>query len=635
MNSWHRWRWRLVLAMLLALAWGVFQPGLKGVFLLDDYQNLKTLERLEKPVSPQKLASVVFSNPSGDGGRGVAMLTFAAQHASWPGDPAAFKRVNLALHLLNGFLLYCFLNRLFALMRVSAPRRNGLALAATALWMLHPMQVSTVLYVVQRMAELSATFTLLGLLAYLAGRKAVMERPWRGYAVMTFGLGIFGSLAVLSKENGVLLLLYIWVLEFTLLRTLPSPPYWKTWKAAVLGLPLLAVGGYFAVRFSTWILPGYDLRDFTLGERLLTEARVLSDYLGLLLLPHPGAFGLFHDDYALSRSLLDPPWTLAAVALLSALLASAFYVRKRYPVYAFAVLWFFAGHLIESTVIPLELYFEHRNYLPSLGLFFAFAYAVDYLARERFNQRMRGPVIGFLAVWIVLLAAMSWNESRLWGNPVLQAVVWSKAHPDSIRAQLQLAAIKQALGDVRGAEEIYSAISRNEPGVYPSWLALGCLSPDVRLPLGEAAAEALRSARFSKLPFGGMERLVIAKENGTCGNIPAASVLGLFDALLENPNFTSRRHLYLVLKGRWLLADGQWAPALACFDEAYGLLPSVDVALMGASALVLAGQAEKAGRYVRMAREANVAGNRLSRMFYQKDIEQWEMLLHALQRLRP
>ena len=624
---------RFGLLLLLLLAFAVYFPGLHGGFLLDDFQNLKTLERIEQPVTLPELANIVFTNPSGDGGRGVAMFSFAVQHASWPDDPGAFKTVNVLIHLLNGFLIYCFLARLLALMRMSAPRREWLALAATALWMLHPMQVSTVLYVVQRMAELSATFTLLGLLAYLAGRQASMEQPWRGYIAMTLGLGVFGILAVLSKENGVLLLVYVWVMELTVLRNLPSPPYWKAWKAAVLGLPLLALGGYFAIRFSTWILPGYDLRDFTLGQRLLTEARALSDYLGLLLFPRSGAFGLFHDDYVLSRSLLDPPWTLGAVALLLFLLVSALYGRKRYPVYAFGVLWFFTGHLIESTVIPLELYFEHRNYLPSVGVFFVFVYGVDYLARERLGKRMGVFMAVFLMVWIAVQGVMTWSESRLWGNPFVQTVMWSMEHPNSMRAKLQLATMKQDLGDIRGAEEIYSAMTQNEPGLYPSWLALGCLSQDVRFPLTRATDE-LRSAHFSKLPFGGMEQMVIRKENGTCQNIPAASVLGLFDALLENPHFISRRRLYLVLKGRWLVADGQWGQALACFDAAYGLQHNVEVALLGVRTLVLAGHPEATGRYMQMAREANVVGNRFSRMAYEKDIEQWENLLNALQHRR-
>lgn len=624
---------KIALAMLLLLAFAAYFPGLQSGFILDDFQNLKTLERIEKPATFQQLGSVVLTNPSGEGGRSIAMFTFAAQYASWPDDPAAFKTVNLLIHLLNGFLLYCFLSRLLALMQVPAPRRSWLALSVAALWLLHPMQVSTVLYVVQRMTELSATFTLLGLLSYLAGRQAVIVRPKYGYMVMTFGLGAFGLLAALSKENGVLLLLYVWVLELTLLRSLPIPPYWKAWKA-LLALPVLALAGYFAVRFSTWILPGgYGLRDFTLGQRLLTEARALSEYLGLLLLPRLSAFGLFHDDYILSRSLIDPPGTVAAIMLLLFLFVSALYVRKRYPVYAFAVLWFFAGHLLESTMIPLELYFEHRNYLPSAGVFFALGYGVDYLARERLSKQMGGLLMAFLAVWVAILALMTWNESRLWGDPFTQTVMWSMNHPDSLRAKLQLAEMKQGMGDVRGAEDIYAEASRNEPGLYPSWLVLACSSRNISFPSG-VAVDALHSARFSKLPFGGMEQLVIGKENGTCANVSAATVLGLFDALLENPNFVSRRPQYSVLKGRWLAADRQWKAALASFDAAYHLRPNVEVALLGVKTLVLSGHPETAKRYLDMAHAANVGGNWFSRQSYQKDIEDWEKLLSGLQRER-
>lgn len=634
MNTLLRQRFVWVLPLLLLLAWGVYHPGMSGLFLLDDYQNLKTLDWGGADASPLKLASIVFSNPSGDSGRWVSMLTFVAQSASWPDDPAAFKTANLAIHLLNGLLLYSVFSSLLALMHVSAPRRDWVALGATALWLLHPMQVSTVLYVVQRMAELSATFTLLGLMAYLRGRRESLERPVRGYVFMSLGLGVCGALAFFSKENGVLLLLYVWVAELTVLRNLPPPPYWRVWKAVVLVLPLLAMGGYFGARFSTWILPGYDLRDFTLGERLLTEARALSDYLGLLLIPRSGAFGLFHDDYVVSHSLFDPPWTLGAVLVVLALLVSAFLGRKRWPVYAFAVLWFFAGHILESTVIPLELYFEHRNYLPSAGVFFALAYSVDYLAKERLGRKIGKTLEIFFLVFCGLLAFMTWSESRLWGNPIVQIITWANEHPNSLRAQLQLATMKRDLGDVKGAEEIYSALSRKEPAIFPLWAALICENSDVRIPAPGVMEEALRHAHFSKLPFGGMEQMVIAKEKGACEGVPESTVLGLFDALLDNPHFVTRRSLYLTLKGRWLTADRQWDGALAAFDAAYRLQPGVDVALMGASAAVLAGRLEDAERYVEMAKRASFEENRVFQPFRQKEIEKWDMLLMALKHLK-
>lgn len=620
------------LLVVLALAWLAYLPGLSGGFLLDDYQNLKTLERIEAPLTTQKLASVVLTNPSGEWGRGVAMFSFAVQYSSWPANPAAFKRVNLFIHLINGLLFYGLAVRLLVMAKVPLPRGRLIALMSSALWLLNPMQVSTVLYVVQRMTELSATFMLLGLLAYLAGRQMALQRPWRGYAAMTFGLAFFGILAVLSKENGALLPLFVLVLESTLLRDVSSPPYWRAWKWVMLGVPLLMGAGLLVAKFSSLVLAGYAQRDFTLGERLLTEARALMDYLGSLLLPRLGHFGVFHDDYAVSHSLFDPPQTMGAVLLILSLIISAFILRKRQPFYAFAVLWFFAGHLLESTVFPLELYFEHRNYFPSIGLFLGVAYGVDQVTRAQSSKWMRHFLVVFAIVWSVLLSFLTWNESKSWGDPMVQAFKWSIDSPNSMRANLQLADMKFQNGDVLGAEEIYTSLAVKEPGLTASQMALGCFGKEVPVPTLESAARALRSARFSKYPFGGMEQIVVLKENGGCRNLSPTTVLGLFDALLQNPNFASRQYQYLVMKGRYLAADKDWEKALASFDEAYALNPNVEVALLGVKTLALAGHPEKTGKYLERARKANER-NTLSRFTYEKDIEDWERQLKSMQQI--
>ena len=620
--------------LLLALTWIAYYPGLESGFLLDDYQNLKTLERIEAPATIQQLTSVVLTNPSGASGRGVAMLSFAAQYQSWPGEPAAFKRVNLLIHLFNGVLIFFLVARLLALIGVPAIRSYWIAIFACALWLLNPMQVSTVLYVVQRMTELSATFMLLGLLVYLRGRQQVLAHPKLGYAVMTGGLMFFWLLALLSKENGVLLPLFVLVLEFTLLQKLPSPPYWRAWKGIVLGAPIVLGLGVLLARFPGLVLHGYITRDFTLSERLLTEGRVLTDYLGLLLLPRPGGYGVFHDDYVISHSWGSPPWTMGAMFLVLSLVITAISFRKRWPVFAFAVLWFFTGHLLESTVLPLEIYFEHRNYFPAVGLFLGVAYGLDRLVYAQSSRWMRYMLVLFMFIWIGLQSLMTWNECKSWGDPLIQAFKWSIDHPDSMRANLQLAEMKFRNGDILGAEEIYTSLAKKEPGLTASQMALGCFGNEVPIPTVGSAAQVLRNAPFSKDTLSGMEHIVVLKEHGGCQRLPPETVLGLFDAILQNPNYAARRYSYLVLKGRYLTADKEWEGALGSFDDAYALNANVEVALLEVKTLVLAGIPEKAGKYLDRARQANKR-NALSRFTYEKDIEDWERIVKNQQRLLP
>jgi len=624
-----------ILLLLLALAWLVYRPGFTGVFLLDDFQNLKTLERIQQPVTVQGVTSVVFSNPSGDWGRGVAMLTFAAQHSSWPEDPAAFKQVNLLIHLLNALLLYGLAWCLAGMCGLAPARRRMAALFSCGMWLLHPMHVSTVLYAVQRMTELSATFLLAGLLAYLYGRQKAADRPWRGYLSMTCGLATGGLLAVFSKENGILLPLYVLALEATLLRDCASPPHFGKWKAIVLWLPLAIAGAYFATRYSSWILPGYAQRDYSPVERLLTEARVLADYLGLLLLPRAGAFGLFHDDYVISRSLLDPVETLGTVLLVAGLFLTAFLWMKRYPAYSLAMLWFFGGHLLESTVIPLELYFEHRNYFPSIGLAIAAGLSLGRLAGTGKWQNLPKWAGSAAAGWLMLLALMTWNESRLWGNPTLQAGVWARQHPGSERAQLQLAKARLAAGDFADAVGIYGKLAEAQPGAYAIWAHVYCLKPDAVPPVPyDVATVALGKARFSRLAFSGLEQIVVAKENGGCGPLPTPAVLGFIDALLDNPGYRTQYYHLLVLKGRLLVAGKDLREGLVCFDRAFALRGNVELALLSVRALAEAGRLEETAAYLARAREAN-RRNGIARHTYEKDIEDWENWLNSARVRRP
>jgi len=622
--------WPIVaLLTLLAFAWAIYHPGLSGIFLLDDYQNLKTLERINSPVTFQSLVGVVLSNPSGDTGRALAMLTFAAQYASWPDAPSAFKALNVLIHLTNAALLFILVLQLGALNRLPAPRSRLTALLATAAWLLHPMHVSTVLYAVQRMTMLSCFFTLAGLIGYLAGRKIVARRASLGYLVMSVSLAVGGGLGLLCKENAVLLPLYALILEFTLLRNVARPAHFMRWQCLFLGLPLALIVSFFAAKYSTWILPGYTLRDFSPTERLLTEARAVIKYLGLLLLPRAGEFGLFHDDFALSRSLFSPPSTFASLLALALLMVSAIRLVKRLPAYGFAVLVFLGGHLLESTFIPLELYFEHRNYFPAAGLLIGLSFCAQPLFDKPSAQVKEKLLRGLIVLWLVVLSATTWNESRLWGNPVLQAHIWAKQHPHSERAQLLLATNHLLAGNYDKSIEIYKALSDKQPATYIMWASMQCTlhGKIVEAPYAEALLS-LQHAGFSKLAFGAIEQIVNAKEDGNCPGLSTREAIGFLDALLANPNYLTRKPLWLIFKGRLLIAEGAFSEGLKYFDDASRLSPNVELALLSVKAAAQSGDLERAERYLHLARESNTL-NRISRFSYEQDIKDWQIWLDS------
>lgn len=228
--------------------------------------------------------------------------------------------------------------------------------------------------------------------------------------------------------------LYMLIIELTFFSRSQSPARARRVSLVLfmfaVVLPALA-GAVFLLSNPHWLASGYNARDFSLGERLLTETRVLWLYLRLIVLPAPGAYGLFHDDMAVSSGLLQPAGTLFAVLGVAGLVAVALWARKRLPVLSFGLLFFLVGHSLESTVLPLELVHEHRNYLPQYGILLAGLFYLVYpstsLKRERVGRVASG-------VFVVLLAAITAGRSIAWGDPFEHAMMEVAHHETSARA---------------------------------------------------------------------------------------------------------------------------------------------------------------------------------------------------------
>jgi len=182
-----------------------------------------------------------------------------------------------------------------------------------------------------------------------------------------------------------------------------------------------------------WLESGYAERDFTLIQRLLTEPRVLCDYLVWILLPLPRWMGVYHDDIVVSTSLLSPLSTLASILFFIALVVVAWRIRKRAPALAFAVGWFLVGHSMESTILPLELAFDHRNYLPMAGLILGIVCLVGPWLYARTG---RFAVLAF-AVVAVTFAGTTATWAYAWGDPLRLALIMAHDHPESARAQYE------------------------------------------------------------------------------------------------------------------------------------------------------------------------------------------------------
>lgn len=427
----------LLLLAAFALPCLVYWPGLGGSWFFDDYPNIVD----NHDVQPSRLGfteivNAALSSPASDFKRPLASLSFVANHAMGGLDPFGWKLVNLVIHLANGFLVYLLALALFrACSRRGSPvHRADLAavLVATG-WLLLPINLTPVLLVVQRMESMANLFVLAGLLGYVAARLRMLRgNGGLGWAIAS--LVVPTTIGTLAKETAVMLPLYALLVEATLFRFRQHSGASDRKVMLTFGLVLVLPG----IIGLALLLPGllgstiWQMRGFTVGTRLLTEARVVVDYIGWTLLPLPQSLSFYHDDFALSRSLLDPPSTLASLLAIAVLASFAWWLRNRRPLVALGIALYFGCHLLTATVLPLELVFEHRNYFASFGLLLAVVPLL--VAPDPGPARVRHAVLGLLLAWWAGLTAIT---ASAWANPLRLVSDLAARAPDSPRAQTE------------------------------------------------------------------------------------------------------------------------------------------------------------------------------------------------------
>jgi hypothetical protein len=351
---------------------------------------------------------------------------------------------------------------------------------------------------------------------------------------------------------------------------------------------------------------------------------VLSDYLGQIALPKPAALGLFHDDYVLSHSLVEPWTTLPAIILVIGMIAGALSLRRRTPALSMGVLWYFGAQILESGPIPLEIYFEHRNYFPMAGLLIGVGIeAVGALERVAVLRRHTRYGVFFAASWLVMLSGITYAEARLWAEPYAQAGAWAKARPHSMRAQAHWAGILADMRFTEGAEDVYDSLTPRDPGYRLAAIATNCLRSGTRFREGyDDVLARMRTMKFSRTVIGALERLAGSAEAGRCLEASRLFFEPTVAALLDNAHFASRRFHLRVLQGRYRIAIGRYRDARQDFLAALSLRKDVEVAMLVVKASYLAGDQAQAGVDLDQARRIN-AGIGVASWTYGQDIEDW------------
>ena len=580
----------IVMALLLGATALVYWPGLNGGFIFDDLPNLLQSDAWKiSSFTPAAISGALESDISGSLGRPLAMLSFAANHV-WTGqDPFALKVTNLVMHTVNGLLVFLLCRQLFPLAAQSAlsPRRTNLACALVAgAWLLHPLQASTVLYTVQRM-EIGATAGVLACLtAYLVARRRQAQgspgRGWYGLAGLAFlfGLGF--------KESALVALPLLFLVEALVFRFRDGRGQQSKQVLAFHALwivPALLVYGLVVVP-DAWQASEYAHRDFSLVQRLLSQGPVLAMYLGQILLPLPDDMLFYYDHIQAPQGLFSPPWTAISLAGLFALAALALTMRNRWPLVSLGILWFFACHSLTSNVIPLELAFEHRNYLALLGPALVACEIVSRLTR-----RLHGDAAFAIGLAPLLaLAGLCLIQASTWGDPFRLATALAGRNPESPRANYALGTrLHEAAQGDTGSPQWSLALRQFEIAAdLPGSSAL----PDQALVIMTSADGAgFPAARWQALeaklldPAFGADDLsalhsVVACRLAERCDIPDASVVGLLQRIQErHPDV----HVVAIIRANFTwngLGDQEAAIAMLRDRRARGKVPyQVDLAL--------------------------------------------------------
>ncbi len=415
----------VLLFVVFALA-----PGVNGAFFYDDFPVFNQLADVTQGrLSVWDFMASGFN--AGVLGRPLPMISFLWPPSAYPDHTQTIFAINIVLHALNTLVVGLLAYRIGQILK--SPHALWLGIFTAALWGLAPIQAATVLIAVQRMASLSALFVWLGLLLWVIGLQRAMASPDQGRVMQAVGLVGMTILAAFSKENGVLLPLFAGVMEATLFANLALPD--RRARGLLYMATISVVFGYLL--YSLWSSGGvYWERAFNVWERVITESVVLFEYLRQTLAPRFLDIHPFHDAHPVIRSISTHPE--AGVALLAwfTLAVLAWLYRKRWPMAALAVLWYLAAHLLESTVLSLELYFEHRQYVAWFGPALALAWGALHVPL----RYQKAALVG-LVVYVLILGFLMRQTAVLWGNPAVAARVWFEANPKSPRAAEHLVVV--------------------------------------------------------------------------------------------------------------------------------------------------------------------------------------------------
>ncbi|CAB1081966.1 hypothetical protein D1AOALGA4SA_9606 [Olavius algarvensis Delta 1 endosymbiont] len=459
----------LCLLVLIAVGFLIYSNIFQSPFIFDDYLIIKNNPSIR--MEELSLSDVVTAVSGPGSNRPISTFSFALNYYFDGYNLFGWHLANIVVHIITGILLFFFLKTTLQI----AGRLNGNGVASSLgskgiltvsglsafLWLANPVQTQSVTYIVQRMNSMAAMFFILALLLYakgrLAGQKAKQAIDMkaadgrsklraRKHYLWYLGCILAGILALGSKESSASLPFFIFLYEWYFFQDLS-----KKWLKkqmiyiAAIGILFILVA-LLHLGLDPWEkfknLRDFSEGHFTLGQRLLTQARVVLYYLSLIFYPNPSRLNLDYD-FPLSGSLINPLTTLPALIGIIGLVVLAIFLARKQRLASFCILWFLGNLVIESSVIPLAIIFEHRIYLPSMF--------ICLLPPLLFYRYIKHEWLTAAISCLLIMVSSYWTyeRNRIWRDDIALWTDCTKKSPHKARtySNLGVAQKKQDLVD--------------------------------------------------------------------------------------------------------------------------------------------------------------------------------------------
>jgi len=449
----------LLFSLLVILVFHIYLHSREGPFVFDDLPNILDNPHIRiTSLDWDSLRRAAFDSPAPN--RAVVNISFALNYYFHQYAPEGYRLVNVLVHLCNGLLLYFFLKSTLQtpglINRYQDFSLLFIPFAAVCIWLVNPLHTQSVSYIVQRMNTMATMFYMLAFLLYV--RLRLLDRDCR-YRWLLLGGGLLAYLLALGcKENAVTLPFFIFLYEWYFFRDLSRTWFKKNhyWLAVIFLFMVCMAIIYLDGNPLTRILYEYQSRDFTLTQRILTQFRVVIFYVFLFLFPHPSRLNLDHH-FTLSHSLLDPPSTLLSILVVCCLIAMAVIKARRSPLLSFCIIWFLGNLAIESSVIGLEIVFEHRTYLPTILFSIVLVTIIYRFVNHQWARR--------LILCLIVVAGSTWTHERsqVWSASIALWSDSSNKSPGKARPYVNLGVAHKEQGQLERAIGYLSRAVRIKP----------------------------------------------------------------------------------------------------------------------------------------------------------------------------